>query len=126
MAGGGTGFPSGRRFSFYQIRLCTCNSGAFSSHTLGIEDVYKRQLQGRFNARTVTKRKYPGPAPVPVEPALPHLWHGPVRSLSFTKTVFSEIRGHGGSVTQRVPLRIRVSFYSIFNLHEACLNLGSL
>lgn len=57
---------------------------------------------------------------------LPHLWHGPVRSLSFTKTVFSEIRGHGGSVTQRVPLRIRVSFYSIFNLHEACLNLGSL
>ena len=83
-------------------------------------------LQGRFNARTVTKRKYPGPAPVPVEPALPHLWHGPVRSLSFTKTVFSEIRGHGGSVTQRVPLRIRVSFYSIFNLHEACLNLGSL
>ena len=49
-----------------------------------------------------------------------------VRSLSFTKTVFSEIRGHGGSVTQRVPLRIRVSFYSIFNLHEACLNLGPL
>ena len=48
-------------------------------------------LQGRFNARTVTKRKYPGPAPVPVEPALPHLWHEPVRSLSFTKTVFSEI-----------------------------------
>ena len=83
-------------------------------------------LQGRFNARTVTKRKYPGSAPVPVEPALPHLWHGPVRSLSFTKTVFSEIRGHGGSVTQRVPLRIRVSFYSIFNLHEACLNLGPL
>ena len=35
MAGGGTGFPSGRRFSFYQIRLCTCNSGAFSSHTSG-------------------------------------------------------------------------------------------
>ena len=65
-------------------------------------------LQGRFNARTVTKRKYPGSAPVPVEPALPHLWHEPVRSLSFTKTVFSEIRGHGGSVTQRVPLRIRV------------------
>jgi len=83
-------------------------------------------LQGRFNARTVTKRKYPGSAPVPVEPALPHLWHGPVRSLSFTKTVFSEIRGHGGSVTQRVSLRIRVSFYSIFNLHEACLNLGPL
>lgn len=83
-------------------------------------------LQDRFNARTVTKRKYPGSAPVPVEPALPHLWHGPVRSLSFTKTVFSEIRGHGGSVTQRVPLRIRVSFYSIFNLHEACLNLGPL
>lgn len=48
-------------------------------------------LQDRFNARTVTKRKYPGSAPVPVEPALPHLWHGPVRSLSFTKTVFSEI-----------------------------------
>jgi len=42
-------------------------------------------LQGRFNARTVTKRKYPGSAPVPVEPALPHLWHGPVRSLSFYK-----------------------------------------
>ena len=83
-------------------------------------------LQGRFNARTVTKRKYPGSAPVPVEPALPHLWHGPVRSLSFTKTVFSEIRGHGGSVTQRVPLRIRVSFYSIFNLHEACLNLRAI
>ena len=56
----------------------------------------------------------------------PHLWHEPVRSLSFTKTVFSEIRGHGGSVTQRVSLRIRVSFYSIFNLHEACLNLGPL
>ena len=72
------------------------------------------------------KRKYPGSAPVPVEPALPHLWHGPVRSLSFTKTVFFEIRGHGGSVTQRVSLRIRVSFYSIFNLHEACLNLGPL
>lgn len=35
MAGGGTGFPSGRRFSFYQIRLCTCNLGAFSSHTSG-------------------------------------------------------------------------------------------
>ena len=81
-------------------------------------------LQDRFNARTVTKRKYPGSAPVPVEPALPNLWHGPVRSLSFTKTVFSEIRGHGGSVTQRVPLRIWVSFYSIFNLHEACRTSG--
>ena len=82
-------------------------------------------LQGRFNARTVTKRKYPGSAPVPVEPALPHLWHGPVRSLSFTKTVFSEIRGHGGSVTQRVFLRIPGAFFLIFNLHEAFLYPGA-
>jgi len=26
-------------------------------------------LQGRFNARTVTERKYPGSAPYPAEPA---------------------------------------------------------
>ena len=34
------------------------------------------------------------------------------------ETVFSENKGHGGPVTQHVPLRTRVSFYSIFNLHE--------
>ncbi len=75
-------------------------------------------LQGRFNARTVTKRKYPGHVPVPVEPALPHLWHEPDRSLCFIETVFSKSRGHGGPVTQRISLRIRVPFYSVFDLHE--------
>ena len=75
-------------------------------------------LQGRFNARTVTKRKYPGYAPVPVEPALPHLWHEPDRSPCFIETVFSKSRGRGGPVTQRISLRIRVPFYSVFDLHE--------
>ncbi len=75
-------------------------------------------LQGRFNARTVTERKCPGHVPVPVEPALPHLWHGPDRSLCFTEAVFSKNRGHGGPVTRHISLRIRVPFYSIFNLHE--------
>lgn len=75
-------------------------------------------LQGRFNARTVTKRKCPGYAPIPVEPALLHLWHEPDRSLCFAETVFSKNRGHGGPVTRHISLRIRVSFYSIFNLHE--------
>ncbi len=75
-------------------------------------------LQGRFNARTVTKRKYPGHVPVPVEPALPHLWHEPDRSPCFIETVFSKSRGCGGPVTQRISLRIRVPFYSVFNLHE--------
>ena len=75
-------------------------------------------LQGRFNARTVTKRKYPGYVPVPVEPALLHLWHEPDRSLCFIETVFSKSRGHGGPVTQRISLRIRVPFYSVFDLHE--------
>lgn len=75
-------------------------------------------LQGRFNARTVTGRKCPGVVPVPAEPALPRLWHGPDRSPCFMETVFSGNKGHGGPVTQHVPLRTRVSFYSIFNLHE--------
>ena len=75
-------------------------------------------LQGRFNARTVTKRRYPGYVLVPVEPALPHLWHEPDRSPCFIETVISKSRGHGGPVTQRISLRIRVPFYSVFDLHE--------
>ena len=75
-------------------------------------------LQGRFNARTVTKRKYPGYVLVPVELALPHLWHEPDRSPCFIETVISKSRGHGGPVTQRISLRIRVPFYSVFDLHE--------
>ena len=35
MAGGGTGFPDGRRFSFCQTRRYICNSGAFSGRTSG-------------------------------------------------------------------------------------------
>ncbi len=75
-------------------------------------------LQGRFNARTVTKRKYPGYVPVPVEPALPHLWHEPDRSPCFYRDCNLQNRGHGGPVTQRISLRIRVPFYSVFDLHE--------
>lgn len=35
MAGGGTGFPDGRRFSFCQTRRYIGNSGAFSGRTSG-------------------------------------------------------------------------------------------
>lgn len=35
MAGVGTGFPSGRRFSFCQTRLCTCSWGAFGGDLAG-------------------------------------------------------------------------------------------
>lgn len=48
MAGGGTGFPSGRRFSFYQIRLCTCNSGAFQVILRGQEGREPPKLQDTF------------------------------------------------------------------------------
>ena len=81
-------------------------------------------LQGRFNARTVTKRKYPGHVPVPVGPALLHLWHEPDRSLCFIETVFSKSRGRGGPVTQRISLRIRVPFYSVFDLHEKVVRVA--
>ena len=89
-----------------------------SISTLPILMARRSHCLRRLTACKAAKRKYPGHVPVPVEPALLHLWHEPDRSLCCIETVFSKRRGHGGPVTQRISLRIRVPFYSVFDLHE--------
>ena len=60
---------------------------------------------GRFNARTVTERKYQGSCTLSGKPATACLRHEPCRSCRSRKMIFpSENGSHGGPVTGTFPL----------------------
>ncbi len=76
-------------------------------------------LQGRFNARTVTERKYQGFCTLSGRPATVCLRHGLCRScLSRKIHFFPGTAVMAGLSLGTFTLRIRVFFYSVFKLHE--------
>ena len=76
-------------------------------------------LQGRFNARTVTERKYQGSCTLSGRPATVRLRHGPCRSCRSRKIHFLPVTAvMAGLSLGTFTLRIRVFFYSVFKLRE--------
>ncbi len=74
-------------------------------------------LQGRGGARTVTERKYPGACLIRRGQPRPRLRHGLYRYSRQSENHNGD-GSHGGLSSGKSTLRIRVSFYSVFNLPE--------
>ena len=75
-------------------------------------------LQGRFNARTVTERKYPGVCLIRRGQPRLRLRHGLYRYSRPQSENTMETEVTAGLSPGTSTLRIRVSFYSVFNLPE--------